>query len=152
MAYDFDGVSHLGDRLIWLYDIHLLATRLPHALLKRFAQLACDRRVRKICLDGLTKAQRYFGTSLQGDVLNTLAASGPPELSAQYLDLGRMHCLVKDIQSLPNWRDRLRLSKEHAFPPVDYMLEKYQVSSRVWLPALYLYRSIWGAWKLLRGR
>ena len=152
VAYDSDGVPHLGDRLIWLYDIHLLVARLPQAALERFAQLAGDRRVRKICLDGLTQSQRYLGTSLQDDVLDTLAAPGPRELSARYLDLGRMRCLVRDIQSLPNWRDRLRLSKEHFFPPADYMLEKYGVSRRAWLPALYLYRGVWGTWRLLREK
>ena len=152
VAYDSDGVAHLGDRLIWLYDIHLLVTRMARTELQRFAQLAGDRRVRQVCVDGLTQTQRHLGTSLPGDVLETLAAPGPRELSAQYLDLGRMHCLIRDVQSLPNWRDRLRLSKEHVFPPVDYMLEKYEVSRRAWLPALYLHRGMRGAWRLLREK
>lgn len=151
VAYDFGGVPHLGDRLIWLYDIHLLATRLGPAALQKFAELAESRRVRRLCLDGLALTQRHFGTSLPQDVMDTLAAPGPRELSAQYLEIGRMHCLVKDIQSLPNWRDRLRLSKEHVFPPADYMLEKYRVSRRAWLPALYLHRGVRGLWRLLRG-
>lgn len=151
VAYDFDGVPQLGDRLIWLYDIHLLATRLTPAAFKRFGQLAGHRRVRQVCLDGLTLAQRYLGTSLPEDVLDSLAAPGPRELSARYLDAGRMRCLVRDIRSLPAWRDRLQLSKEHVFPPADYMLEKYGMSRRAWLPALYLHRGIWGMWRLLRG-
>ena len=58
--------------------------------------------------------------------------------------------MVSDIRSLPSWRDRLRLAREHLLPPGDYVLKKYGRSGRVWLPALYLHRAIAGAWRLLR--
>ena len=151
VAYQSDGESHYGDRLIWLCDIHLLASALSTEAFRRFVQLAADKRLRRICWDGLTQAQRCFGTRLQDDVLEALSAPGPPEPSARDLEPGRLRCMVRDIRSLPSWRDRLRLGKEHIFPPADYVLKKYGVSSPVWLPALYLHRGLWGALKLLRG-
>ena len=41
---------------------------------------------------------------------------------------------------------------EHLFPPSEYMLKKYAVTSRAWLPKLYLQRGIQGAWKRIHTR
>ncbi len=79
-----------------------------------------------------------------------LSNGGAPEPSARYLDRGRLHHLVTDIRSLSNWPDRLRLAREHLFPPAEYILKKYAVSQRVWLPALYLRRGMQGIWRLIR--
>ena len=144
-----DDTLQYGDRLIWLYDIHLLASRMSPQELTEFTRLAVERRLKTVCLDGLRQSQRYFTTPLPDEVLGALSAAGPPEPSAQYLDPGRLRYMVRDIRSLSNIRDRLRLAKEHLFPPAEYMLKKYAVSRRAWLPALYLRRGIQGIWRLL---
>jgi hypothetical protein len=63
-----------------------------------------------------------------------------------------MRHLLTELRSLPRWRDRITLLGEHLFPPPDYMLEKYAVTSRTWLPMLYLKRGIHGVWKRLHHR
>jgi hypothetical protein len=85
---------------------------------------------------------------LPDQILAALSAAGPPEPSARYLDPGRLRFLVRDIRSLPNICDRLRLVREHLFPPAEYMRKKYPVSGRVWLSVLYLRRAVQGIWRL----
>ena len=126
--WSVDGTLHYGDRLIWLYDIHLLASRMSPQELAGFARLAVERRLKTICLDGLRRSQRCFATPLPDEVLELLSAPSPMEPSAPYLDPGRLRSMVRDIRSLPTWRDRLRLTQEHLFPPAGYLQKKYGVS------------------------
>ena len=146
--YCVDGAPNLGgDRLIWLYDIHLLIDAMSPRELKEFARLAEDKRMRAICCDGLLRARQCFGTRVPEEVLLSLSTSGSTEPSAAHLRAGNMRHLLTELRSLPDWRDRITLLGEHLFPPPDYMLEKYAVTSRAWLPMLYLQRGIHGTWK-----
>jgi hypothetical protein len=147
-SWGVDETRHYGDRLIWLYDIHLLASGMSLQELTEFVRLAVERRIKTICSDGLSHSQRCFGTPLPVEVLAALSAAGPPEPSARYLDPGRLRFLMRDIRSLTNVYDRLRLVKEHLFPPAEYMLKKYSVSRRAWLSVLYLRRAVQGIWRL----
>ncbi len=51
-----------ADRLIWLYDIHLLVDRLSEVELERFASLARQKRVAAICLHQLLLTRARFRT------------------------------------------------------------------------------------------
>lgn len=146
-----DGVPRYGgDRLIWLYDIHLLITGMSANEREKFSALAAEKRVRAVCLDGLRRASECFAAPLPDALIESLAEAGEPEPSARYLAPGGLPHLVNELRALPGWRARARLLKEHAFPPADYVLRKYDVSSPAWLPALYLHRGLRGVWKLVR--
>ena len=150
--YRVDGVSSSGgDRLIWLYDVHLLIHAMSPRELEEFTRLADKRGMRAICSDGLLRARQCFGTRVPEEVLPSLSRTGPSEPSAAHLRAGNMRHLLTEIRSLPCWRDRVTLLGEHLFPPPDYMLEKYAVTSRAWLPMLYLQRGIHGTWKRIHN-
>ena len=51
-----------NERLIWIYDIHVLTEALSPAEVAAFAALAVDRSVSAICADGLAAAHRWFRT------------------------------------------------------------------------------------------
>jgi hypothetical protein len=141
------------ERLIWVYDIHLLAEGLTPGEAAGFAELAVGRRVSAVCADGLGAARRWFGTRVPGDVLERLGA--PPsdlEPSAALLRLNGDHIdeLLWDLKSVPEWSKRFRLIYEHAFPPAGYMSGMYMVSSRAWLPALYAHRIARATWRWVR--
>lgn len=145
------------ERLIWLYDIHLLASRLSLEELERFASLAAKKQVAAICAHQLGLARARFHTSIPESVMARLSGTGLAEPSAGYLRPGRRwrHELVSNVRSLPGWQDRLRLLREVLFPPTDYMRETYGiagVSGHFLLPALYVRRMVSGGWKVLRGR
>jgi hypothetical protein len=53
-----------GDRLIWLYDLHLLAPRLTPPQVDELARQAARHRVAGLCLDALRAARAAFGTAV----------------------------------------------------------------------------------------
>jgi hypothetical protein len=61
--YFVDGVAHYsGDRLIWLYDIHLLAQALSPAQWNEFLRLARQKGLRAVCLEGIEQTRSRFAT------------------------------------------------------------------------------------------
>jgi hypothetical protein len=146
----FDGGQHqFGDRLIWLYDIHLLASAMPQAESIEFERLAVDRSMAAVCLDGLCRAAGVFATELPANLVAGLTAASQTERGASPFAHGRLAAMAHDLRTLPRWRDRLRLVLEHFLPPADYMLRKYPAHGRAWLPWLYVRRATGGGWGLL---
>jgi len=134
-------------RLLWLYDIHLVAGALGPAEFQRFASLAAERKVAAVCMAGLRLAQGWFATHVPADVVATLAAQGSTEPSAKYVDgrLRQVDSLLLDLKALADWRSRCRLIRQHLFPPASYMRERYGVSGWPLLPAVYALRAMRGA-------
>jgi hypothetical protein len=131
-----------GDRLIWLYDLHLLVPRLGPAQLDELAQRAARSRVAGLCLDALEATHAAFDTALPAMLMAELArAASQPEPSMLFLHGGRRRLLLAELRALPGWRERGRLLREHALPPGDYMLRKYGTQRRWLLPALYVRRA-----------
>jgi hypothetical protein len=144
------------DRLIWIYDIHLLVETLSPQEAESFGALAVARSVSAVCADGLAAAERWFGTRLPAGLLDRLAGDGPagvPEPSAALLapPRSRIDEILCDLRALPGWSRRARLVYEHAFPPPSYITGVYMVN-RVWLPALYTHRIVRGVWRWIRNR
>jgi hypothetical protein len=59
-----------------------------------------------------------------------------------FLHGGPLRLLVAEVGALPRWSARWQLLREHAFPPADYMLRKYETRRRWLLPALYVRRAL----------
>lgn len=148
VAHHFDD-----DRLIWLYDIHLIARRLEAEAWTRFAALAVERRVAAVCRAGLQKAIERFATPVPAWVCRQLAPDAVPggEVTAAYLTRKRPHVKVvmDDLRALPTWTDRGRLMFDYAFPPVEYMRKIYAPASTTPLVWLYARRMLFGAGKWL---
>lgn len=149
--YWYGARRHRGDRLIWLYDLHLLAETLDDAKWADFCSRAAASGLRAVCLDGLRRAQALLGTSIPTPATEMLQSSGD-EVAAAYLGGGALRWLATDLRALPDWSSRVRLLAEHAFPPSVYMLTRYGRRSTVWLPALYLHRAVRGAGRMLLRR
>jgi glycosyltransferase involved in cell wall biosynthesis len=137
------------ERLVWLYDLHLLASafsRNDWAALVRAARAA---RLTAVCRDALIRAGDTFDTVLPADVLDCLALSDL-EPTRVYVTArqDRIDVLRSDLGALA-WRDRLRLLREHLFPPVAFMLHRYRIRRRSLLPALYAHRLVSGAYRWL---
>ncbi|HEY7185086.1 MAG TPA: nucleotidyltransferase family protein [Vicinamibacterales bacterium] len=140
---------HDTDDLIWVYDIHLIAGRLTVDEWRRFVDLAVDRQVSQLCGRGLQLAVDCFHTDISNDVRDRL--SGKSEASAIYLrrDLRGVDRLAADLRALGP-RRAPRLLKEHLFPPVSYIKQKYGVRHPALVPAFYAYRIVAGAAGWLR--
>ena len=146
-------VAHHFDSgyLLWLYDIHLVASRMDRSEWTHFVDLAQARGVTAVCSHGLRQAIQCFGTSVPPEVMATFsqARQSPVEAAtAAYLTKRRhVENIVADIRALPTWSSRARLLLEHAFPPARYMRNVYAPSSHLPLPVLYAQRAVRGARK-----
>lgn len=148
VAHHFDS-----NRLIWLYDIHLIASGLTSMDWERFLVLVERRKVAAVCRRGLDRARQCFETAVPTYVAGDARLSAPasPEATAVYVGPPRRHLgnIISDLQALPSWRNRLQLIREHVFPPRQYMRDVYARSSRAPLPLLYATRAVRGAWRWL---
>jgi hypothetical protein len=140
---------HEPDRLIWLYDIHLLAGALTRREWAEFSQMAIAKGLCAVCSDGMQRAHACFGTALPVEVMAALAAPDSVEPAARYLGGGRLSQKWMDFRALGSLRRQLLWLKESLFPPVAYMREKYVHAQLNWLPWLYLRRAALGLAKIL---
>ncbi len=147
------------ERLIWLYDIRVLAGRLSRAEFARFAAVAVRKEVAAVCAHELRLAVSRVAAEVPPEVIAALGAPGRgEECTASYLAPGRRwgQELASNLRDLPRWRERLRLLREIAFPAPGYVLRAYGMAAaglgRALLPALYLHRGVRGVWKVVRGR
>lgn len=145
--YYVDGMPHFGgDRLIWIYDIHLLASAFTAEEWRQLARLAGDRGLCAVTRQSLVHARTCFGTELPSEILSALDRTG--ERVAVYLAGSNLRQHWMDFRAVDGIGRKLRLLREMVFPPPAYMREKYS-SSTAWLPWLYLRRATEGLRKRL---
>ena len=146
--------SHSGDRLIWLYDIHLLMHALHEHEFELFYQKAKKMEIVTICSDAILTAQGWFNTSLTESRLQRLSKLPEAEASTAYLLIGRQAGIknqaLLELNGLSSMRDKIRYLAQKLFPPVNYMLWRYNTNRKYLLPFLYLYRLIYGIYIFVR--
>lgn len=139
------GVArYSGDRLIWLYDIHLLAMSFSQGQWEGFLDLARRKGFRSVCLEAIAQTRLHLGTQVPTEVLDELGGKGPVELTAAYLKAGHLRRRWLDLWAYEGVRERLRFARELAFPPAAYMHERFPRARPDWLPWLYVRRAIGG--------
>ena len=117
------AAHHRGEeRLIWIYDIHLL----------RNASAQSTWELER----GLALADEWFGEGQAGlPVLHQKASA--------------WRDFVEDLRFTPRLGAKLRIVREHLLPPGDYVMRKYGAKSRALLPVLYVRRAVMGTARLL---
>lgn len=135
--------SHSGDRLIWLYDLHLLCQSLTGEEAAAFCGQAEELEISTLCADGLKAAAFWFGTTFPAE-LTPLFKERSGEGFAALLQHGRQagiksHALL-ELKGLPTWRERLLFVWRNLFPPAQYMLWRYGAKRKAALPLLYAKR------------
>jgi hypothetical protein len=139
-------VAHHRDaaELLWLWDIHLLASRLSGDEADRFTALARRARMRSVCCRGLDLACDWFRSAAASRISEGLRPSPHemPEPSARFLDAtGRpADQLLAELATLHSWRERAGLLREHLFPPAGYIRAVYAGWPKALLPVAYLHR------------
>jgi hypothetical protein len=142
--------------LLWIYDLHVLASRLRPEEMTQFQEMAAARGLGQVAAEGLALARDRFGNRAADAVIDALRARrGGGRQDVAMLEQGswtQARVLRLDLDALPNWRARGRLIREHLVPPASYMRARYGVESNVLLPGLYFWRALAGAPKWLRRR
>jgi len=143
-------VAHHLDsgRLIWLYDIRLLARGFSQGEWHRFLELITERRMLAVCVHSLARTEALFPGTVPDWVWreSRVVAPTPGEVSAGYLtEQTQARRTLHDLRALPGWRARLRLAQQIVLPPESFMRTTYAPSSRAPLPVLYVLRLVRGA-------
>ena len=145
------GRYHGGDRLIWLYDIHLLLEGLSPSQQGEFAALAELKGFRAVCLEGIEHARACFHTAVPEAMGKAFASAGSAEPTGRYLSGTASYQRWADFQAIDGALNKLGFMVEAVFPPASYMRHKYPHANLRWLPWLYLRRAAAGIWKRLNA-
>ncbi len=132
-----------NERLIWLYDLHLLVQRLSETELSQTADLAIDSRTASVLHNGLDAARTVLGTPIDSGLLNRLASAGSRHREPAMRVLmasGRLRRRAAEFRSIDGWRGRCAMLWSFLFPPRSYLeLQGMDVEGES-LPWLYLKR------------
>ena len=139
-----------GDRLIWLYDMDLLARRCSAQDFDRLIDLAVQRGLAGACWDGLHSAIAAFATPLPKGLLKGLERASRDEAFDIRKARRRWYQEWHNLRMLPVAK-RWRWAWEKLFPHPAYMRELYSIDNRWSLGWVYLRRLGHGAWMTLRG-
>jgi hypothetical protein len=147
---------HSDWRLIWLYDIALLADGLNAADWVRFRQLANARNVSFICKHAFELVARHLG---ERDWLRDSGVMAIPdrrryeEPSAAYLEGRRSprRDLLLDLHASRGLVAKSRLLLAHAFPDLKYMRAQSNTSGWLALTSAYIRRIVGACVQLARS-
>ncbi|WP_256646955.1 nucleotidyltransferase family protein [Thermomonas paludicola] len=138
------------NRLIWLYDIHLLARACVAADWRAFLELCKQKAITQPCLDGLAACHAVLHTPLPEDLLATLHQQG----EAEHWHIGALSqrgALDRAHWAALRWQQRLPWMWRKLLPPPSFMRYRYGVQG--WLGLMIAYaRRLWvGACRALGG-
>jgi hypothetical protein len=149
--YYVHGVAHYGaDRLIWLYDIQLLAGTFSDNQWTEVARMAQEKGLCFATRNGIARAHELFHSPIPEDV--TSALRGNRELAARYFQSGVLRQAWIDFLALDDLRARFKFAREVVVPSRTYMQTKYGVPNPAWLPLLYARRAAAGLARRLNIR
>lgn len=149
---------HLGvqpdeqaDRLIWLYDIHLLVSRLGEAGLREAADLAMNKGAGDLLARGLYRCRASLGTTIPEAVFARLWSETPLPVSSRF-SRSYLGLTLADLVELPGAGQKWQLLRELLFPGQEWLREKYPDARPTWVPLLYLRYLFGGLFKRLTLR
>jgi hypothetical protein len=137
------SVWHDQERLIWIYDIHLLVSGMSPEQLGEFVDKAVKLDVQASCREGILRSSDRFGTSLPQELMAVLALPEAPSTFSRRYAQSNLGLLVDDWRRLPDFRARRALLRELFLPSAASLLHNYGKEDRRWLPILWL-RQVFG--------
>jgi hypothetical protein len=143
-----------SDRLIWLFDLRVIAEALSSAEWEEVLQTSARAGFAPVVAGALRAAAARVAAPVPEHVLHRLGVEpGDPALAPFVAGVQTpIGVLLSDWRRLSGWRERAAFLREHLFPPADYVLRKYGVRTRAALPLLYAQRLVTGAGKWLGNR
>jgi len=140
------------DLLLWVYDTHLLVTRLTDDEMRRFVSLAIERGLVAMGVYALDELVRYFPSTGGRALLDRLGTARRDEPAAYLVEpRTALETLASDLSATRGWLPRVQLVCAHLFPPAAYMRRAYGASTLT-LPWFYAYRIVAGAVRWLKEK
>lgn len=120
------------ERLIWLYDIHLLAGKLRIIDWNTLCNKAKNKQICAITLDALLTCEHLFSTDIPLNVKQTLGiAQREPSKLFLRRDLPEWRYFLGDLKSLQGWVAKFGFVKENLLPSPNYVRQQMQTRSAV---------------------
>lgn len=149
--FSFGEKLYDNNRLVWAMDYHLQAARFSDDDWGELVQLAVDRGIAPVCLDGLSFAMRRLDTSIPTRVIERLEAAPQLTPEASYIAPGSAFTkAMADFRAEESAAARLRFVLARIFPSSAHMRAKY-AHHREW-PLAFLYVRRLLAWLGRLGR
>lgn len=142
------GHHHYEERLIWLYDVHLLAQRLNQEQWQDLCHKAHSKKISAITLDALTLANRLFNTPIDSNARELLSKhSLRKEPSQLFLDRNKAEWqyVLGDLVGFDSITEKIQFIFENLFPSPAFV--RRQMDTKYTLIA-YLKRIIRGLKRL----
>jgi len=137
---------HDPNRLIWLFDIHLLVSRMTGNEQLEFAGETVRKDVQNICLDAVQKSEQLFQTGMSHQAQELLGTEAGRDSGDGRFSNSQLALIIDDFRQLPDLSSRLGMVREFLFPPGNYLLSRYQKTGWYWVPFLYLRYFLAGAY------
>lgn len=133
----------IGDRLKWLYEIHLLAARLDDADWQAVHGFARTHGMCGICMDALGSASDRFGVAVPDAWLAHLRDAAANEA----LDVARLrdwsYMQWQNLTALPSIRARMKWLWYRLFPSAGYMQAIYERPVGKWSGLRLRWQRLW---------
>lgn len=129
--------DHDPDRLIWLYDIHLLVSGMPESRMLQFSRNAVKESMQSVCLDAIGKSRDCFATQVPDCIYEILLAPSGKYSIGQRFEDSYLGLIIDDLRCLPDTGTRLALLRELLVPSAEELLRKYNKHNVFWIPVLY---------------
>ena len=100
------------NRLIWLYDIHLLVQAMSESEVSEFRARAIERKVGAVCADALEVSHDLFNTALPPDLVAQLKSNARKEPSAKLIHASKLRWAWEDMQALDNIQQKIAFARE----------------------------------------
>ncbi len=127
----------IADRLIWLYDIHLLAESFTEQQWQTLIQLAENHSLCGPCLDGINKTHEFFKTAIPDSIHHRFKAGALKEGFNPKNAQIRWRYKWLAFRHLPSTTIRLRWLLQYVFPDIQYMRNRYHFKKNIYLPWFY---------------
>ncbi|MFV0294878.1 MAG: nucleotidyltransferase family protein [Hyphomicrobiaceae bacterium] len=141
-----DPLSMLtGERLIWLYDIHLLATAMTNEDWDELTAMAGD--AAPALHDSLLAAHRHLGTRVPRATFGQAMDSQRVRKLQKFKAAGQLDRLWMEISEVKSVRNKVAYLWELVFPDLDYMRSRHPRANRAQLGLHYVGRAVGGLLK-----
>jgi hypothetical protein len=124
--YVKDQAFRGGDRLIWLYDLHLMLPVLTAADWAELISLCRAHDTADLCLDALTETNRLLGAHIPPNVLDSLKAERRDGAPKQFLvESSGVQSLISNLRAIPTFEAKRQYLLHLLFPSKAYLAAKY---------------------------
>lgn len=135
------------NRLIWLYDIHLLCGQLSEYEWSRLVELAKGKSLAFIVYEGLRTSQEMYQTEIPDEVSSSLRDAGNKEDHPFGKTRKRWRLYLYDFIQNKGVLNKACQIREHLLPRTEYIETKYPKATKLTLPYYYMKRLFSGLGK-----